>query len=377
MDSTSLETLQLSFRNLRLKNGKFEINNSATTPQDNWVSSSLPLNGSLTSVLPGPGLSNRERFLDSSFDPMNLNGVGYQPYGFAENLSGKTLNAGYGFEEPNLYNLASQGPKDSMFNNVNLFSGFSNGNPGLPSHPEAIPSGGNLWGNGFNIGTENPSGFWNQQKINGIVSPQGNEIITLAMHEDGSKYLQDMLFLNDSRSGIKELIFEGVIEYIFQLMTNQYGRYLFQKLIEFGSHSIKKLIKVLEKSPLVTEIVKALSNNFRELMINPTGQYVIMECLDVVDSQKNDLLYKEAIKNCLKLAAHERGCISLNNFIVRIKGPRRDELLNYICENVEFLAQDPAGNFVVQCVLGLQNPAMIEKICSKLKEQSTLSSCKG
>ncbi|XP_022761039.1 pumilio homolog 12-like [Durio zibethinus] len=178
-------------------------------------------------------------------------------------------------------------------------------------------------------------------------------------------------------------------------MTNQYGRYLFKKLIEledesqlrmimekltfscgyifhasidrYGSYSIKKLIKVLEKSPLVTEVVKALCNKFWELMVNLTGQYVILECLDVVDSQKNDLLYIEAIDKCLKLATHERGCVSLNSFISRIKGPRRDQLLNLICDHVVYLAQDPAGNFVVQCVLGLQNPAIIDKICSKLK----------
>ncbi|XVF37988.1 hypothetical protein REPUB_Repub20aG0058900 [Reevesia pubescens] len=320
-----------------------------------------------------------------------MNGMSYQPYSFAENLMGKTN--GFGLGEPYLYSLASQGPEDSMFNNVNMFNGFSNANPGLVSHPEAVSTGGNLLGNGFNFNTENSSGLWTQQRINGIVSPQGNGIISLAMTEVGSKYLQDSLLLKDSI--INKLIFDGVIKYIFQLMTNQYGRYLFQKLIEledqnqlrmimqkltvyngeifnasidrFGSYSIKKLIKVLEKSPLVIEVVKALCDKFAELMINPTGQYVIMECLDVVDSQKNELLYIEAIKNCLELATHERGCISMNNFIIRIKGPRRDQLLNYICDHVVFLARDPAGNFVVQCVLGLQNPTLIGKICSKLK----------
>ena len=393
MDSTSLETLQLSFGNLRVE-GMFEIDGS-TTPLRNRVSSSLPLNGSLTGVLPGPVLSNRESILDSSktgsfaFNLMNLNGAS-----FAENLTGQTLNAGYGFVEPYLYNLASQGQKDSMFNNVNCLSVFSNANSGLSFQPKAISTGRNLLGNGFNISTENSSGLWNQQSINGIPLPPGNEIITLAMTEDGSKYFQDLLLLIDD-TRITKLIFEGVIEYIFQLMTNQYGRYLFKHLVEsdddnqlrmivekltvsdghifyasidrYGSYSIKKLIEVLKNSPLVVVVVKALCNKFWELMINPTGQYVIMECLEVVDSQKNDLLYMEAINKCLQLATHERGCISLNSFILRIKGRPRDQLLNLISDHVVYLAQDPAGNFVVQCVLGLQNPEIIDKICSKLK----------
>ncbi|KAK6255201.1 Pumilio RNA-binding repeat - like 5 [Theobroma cacao] len=393
MDSTFLETLQLSIGNLCLKNGKVEIDGSAPT-QGNRASSSLPLNGSLTSILRGPGLNKRESMLSSSkkvsilpsFSHMNLNGVGYQPYGFSENLTGKTLNTEYGFEEPYLHNLTSKGWKDSLISNVNLFSGLhrEKENPCLPSHPEAVTTGGNLSRSGFNMSNQSSGGFQNLR---------GNQIIILAMTEGGSTYFQDLVLLKDPR--ITQLIFEGVIEYIFQLMTDQYGRYLFQKLIEleneiqlrmivekltnsngdifytsihrYGTYSIKKLIQVLEKSPLVTEVVKALCNNFWDLMVNPTGRYVIMECLDVVDSQKNDLLYIEAIDKCLQLATHERGCISLNSFISRIKGPRRDQLLNLICDHVVYLSQDPAGNFVVQHVLGLQKPFVIDKICFKLK----------
>ncbi|XVE81322.1 hypothetical protein DITRI_Ditri15bG0054700 [Diplodiscus trichospermus] len=395
MNSTSLETLQLSFGNLGVKNDeKFEINYSAA-PQGNRVPSSLPLNGSLTGALPGPGLSNRESILDSSemesFEPsfnlMNLNGAAHQPNGFSENLTG------YGFVEAYMDNLASQERDHSMFNNVKWFSGFPNGTPGVSFHSEAIFTGGNLFGNGFNISTEYSTALWNQQRINGNLSPEQNEIMTMAMTEDGSKYLQDLFLLKDPR--IRNLIFEEVKEYIFQLMTNKHGRYLFQKLIEsedenqlqiitdkltvsgghmfhasidrYGTYSIKKLIKVLEKSPLITKVVRALSNNFWELMINPTGHYVITECLEIVDSQKNDMLYIEAINKCLRLATHERGCVALNSFIYRIKGPRRDQLLNLICHHVVYLAQDPSGNFVVQCVMGLQHPEIIDKICSRLK----------
>ncbi|XP_021290682.1 pumilio homolog 12-like [Herrania umbratica] len=373
-DSTSLETLELSIGNLCVKNGKVEIDGSATT-QVNRAYSSLPLNGSLTSILLGPGPNNRESMLSSSkkysifpsFNHMNLNGADCQPYGFSENLTEKTLNTGYGFEEPYLHHLKSKGWEDSLFSDVNLFGGLYKEEPCLPSHPEAVTTGANLSWSGFNM---------------------SNERVLVV-----SRICKDLVQLKDPR--ITQLIFEGVIENIFELMTDQHGRYLFQKLIEleneiqlqmivekltnsdgdifytsihrYGTYSIKKLIQVLEKSPLVTEVVKALCNKFWDLMVNPTGRHVIMECLDVVDSQKNDLLYIEAIDKCLQLATHERGCISLNNFISRIKGPRRDQLLNLICDHVVYLSQDPAGNFVVQYVLGLQKPSMIDKICFKLK----------
>ncbi|OMO52230.1 hypothetical protein COLO4_37335 [Corchorus olitorius] len=221
-----------------------------------------------------------------------------------------------------------------------------------------------------------------------------DRIIELAILEESSKHLQALILMKDPR--ITKLIFEGVIDNIFQLMISQYGRYLFQKILElkdedmlqrivekltlsdrniiynasidrYGSYSVKKLIKVLQKSPLVSEIVKSLASSFWDLMINQTGHYAIMECLDILDSQRNDLLYVEAIDKWLKLATDERGFVALNNFIVRIKGSRRDQLLEQICEQVVFLSQHPDGHFVVQCVLGLQIPAFIQKICYELR----------
>ncbi|OMO94825.1 hypothetical protein CCACVL1_05786 [Corchorus capsularis] len=367
MDAASLESLQHSFGNLRVNNANVDINGNAP-------SSSLPWNGSLTGVFPSLESSDRVSTLGSSNTSTLLPSF---------NLA-QTLMGGYGFGEPDPYFLAPTTWNDPL--QQNHFSFFSIENPFLHPNPEAIAAGENLLKNGFNMG--------NDESCVGFLQGNKDRIITLAMLEESSKHLQSLILINDPR--ITKLIFEGVIDNIFQLMTSQYGRYLFQKILElkeqdmlqrivekltlsdksiiynasidrYGSFSVKKLIKVLQKSPLVSEVVKSLASSFWDLMINQTGQYVIMECLDVLDSQRNDLLYIEAIDKCLKLATDERGFGALNNFIVRIKGPRRDQLLEQICEQVVFLSQHPDGNFVVQCVLGLQNPAFIQKICYKLR----------
>ncbi|GMJ02518.1 pumilio 12 [Hibiscus trionum] len=220
-----------------------------------------------------------------------------------------------------------------------------------------------------------------------------NIVITMAMTEDGSKFLLELLSSKDSR--VSNLIFSRVFEFIFELMIHQFGRYLFQQLIvsvdeirlqmimekltvaenhiyhasvhKYGNFSVKKLITALKRSPLITYVIKALSNKFEELMTDPTGQYVILECLDVLDSRSNDLLYVRAMEGCLELSRHVRGVVSMNAFIARIKGPRLDQLLNWICDNVRFLAQDPTGNYVVQCVIGLENPAINDRIFSLLE----------
>ncbi|OMO94827.1 hypothetical protein CCACVL1_05788 [Corchorus capsularis] len=361
MDSTSLETLQHSDGNLRMNHGNVEI-------KGNMPSSSLPWNGSLTGVLPSLESSDRVGTLGSS-NTASL----FPSFDFTQTLMG-----GYGFGEPDPYFLAPPTWNDPLQNHASF---FSIENPFLHPYPEAIAASENL-----NMG--------NVESCVGYLQGNRDRIITLAMLEESSKHLQDLILIKDP--DITKLIFEGVIDNISQLMTSQYGRYLFQKLVElkdedmlqrimdkltksdrniiynasidrYGSYSVKKLIKVLQKSPLVSEVVKALANSFWDLMINQTGQYVILECLDILDSQKNDLLYVEAIDKCLKLATDERGCGALNSFIERIKGPRRDQLLEQICEQVVFLSLHQEGNFVVQCVLGLQNPAFIQKICYGLR----------
>ncbi|PON46454.1 Coatomer beta subunit [Trema orientale] len=63
-------------------------------------------------------------------------------------------------------------------------------------------------------------------------------------------------------------------------------------------------------------------------------------------------------------------CIALNECITCIRGPRRSQLLNVVSSNSVYLSQDPSGSYVVQQVLGLQNPLVNQKIiCTQLKGQ--------
>ncbi|MBA0548682.1 hypothetical protein Golob_019767 [Gossypium lobatum] len=319
MYSSSLEALQLPFENLHL-----------------FDNSSLSLNASSTGVFP---------------DPQRNHGLGFSRVGSFRScldyFTGESMNMG-----------------SSMFDNVNWFNSFSNVSPGF----QPI----------FSLDSEYSYGYsyW---------------VIDMAKTEEGSKDLQKLL----SNSTNNNMIFSWVFDFIVELMIDQSGRYLFQKLIEsadetqlqmilekllvphnyiyyasrlkYGSCSIKKLITVLEKSPLITSVIKALSDNFEKLMMDPIGHYVIFECLDVLDSQTNDPLNIQAMKHCLELVRHEQGSVSMSGFVTRIKGPRRDQLLKLISRNSAFLAQDPTGNYVVQCVIRLQNPAMNDQIFRNLE----------
>ncbi|KAG7950434.1 hypothetical protein I3843_13G112300 [Carya illinoinensis] len=135
-----------------------------------------------------------------------------------------------------------------------------------------------------------------------------------------------------------------------------------------GAKSVRKVIKVLGKTSLISDMNTALctGNGFYRLMTHPIGSPVIFKCLDVASSEQNKLLYEAAIEYCLELAKHERGCINLKKFITSCRGEGRQQLLDFIAKHSLYLSQDPTGNYVLQHVLSLHDPALTNKICSVL-----------
>ncbi|XP_021831711.1 pumilio homolog 11-like [Prunus avium] len=221
------------------------------------------------------------------------------------------------------------------------------------------------------------------------------DIARLAMTQPGSQSLINIMVASKDPFA-KDMIFTGVFGSIFEVMNDSHGYYVFGKLIEscnygqlrhmvaqmtlnteslvsistskFGSKSIQRLVKVLEKSPLIYTLTLALSSVLEQLMTNRTGSFVILKCLNLLDTQKNEKIYETAERLCITLAQNEKGCIYLNEFITYSKTPYRERLMDEISSKSKLLSQDPSGNFVVQHVLGLHNPVFSAKICFELRD---------
>ncbi|KAJ4832735.1 hypothetical protein Tsubulata_043683 [Turnera subulata] len=238
------------------------------------------------------------------------------------------------------------------------------------------------------------------------------DFINLATNAEGSWKLQNML-----KKRCKEITSEvfnrvmdassGGILLLFILMIDRYGAHVIDKLLEqcsyqqlvliadritlnqhlfvtlscdrFASNSIKKLIQAVKTSPpLVSMVINCLCVGFYEVMADKIGNHVVFHCLNHLDVRANAPLYEAAIKHCLDLAVHWQGCITLNNLIERIQDSYRQRLLEVISNNAAFLSQDPKGNFVIQKVLDLKNPALTLKIASLLRgHYAALSLQKG
>ncbi|KAK3218829.1 hypothetical protein Dsin_012799 [Dipteronia sinensis] len=220
-----------------------------------------------------------------------------------------------------------------------------------------------------------------------------SDILRLGMDKSGSLSLQNALSWGNMR--VTNKIFEAVVVHVFDLINNQYGHHLYIKLIEScngdqlqriivnvtaqsdlfynasininGSQSIKKLIKLLTGSPLISFVIIALCSRLKEIMNDKIGKYVVMQCFETLDDEQNKLLYEAVINNFRSIAVTAQGCISLGDLINDVRGPFRQQLLNLVFDHLTFLSKDPYGNFVVQRVIGLQNPDLTDKICSELQ----------
>ncbi|KAK0596730.1 hypothetical protein LWI29_018467 [Acer saccharum] len=224
-------------------------------------------------------------------------------------------------------------------------------------------------------------------------SLNSSDILRLGMDKSGSLSLQEALSWKNTR--VTNKIFEAVMVHVFDLINNQYGHHLFIKLIEScngdqlqriivnlsvqydlfynasininGSQSIKKLITLLAGSPLISFVIIALCSRLKEIMNDKIGKYVVMQCFETLDDEQNKLLYEAVINNFRGIAVNAQGCISLGDLINNVRGPFRQQLLNLVFDHLTFLSKDPYGNYVVQRVIGLQNPDLTDKICSELQ----------
>ncbi|XP_019191144.1 PREDICTED: putative pumilio homolog 19 isoform X2 [Ipomoea nil] len=225
--------------------------------------------------------------------------------------------------------------------------------------------------------------------------PRNNSILETATTWEGSHFLQGILKEGDH--DLRQQILDAIIGdgIIFEVMDNEYGHHLFQRLLDVcdptqlkaifsalastedlfidvalhrhGSTAVQALIKKLKKSDFGFTITSILSRRFLELMTSKHGRYVVQQCFNTFKPRENEVLYDAMVRYFKELATSEHGCASLNDCLSCIGGEHRAKLLTQISEHSDFLSNDPWGHFVVQEVLELKDENFTRIICNRLE----------
>ncbi|KAK3230865.1 hypothetical protein Dsin_002746 [Dipteronia sinensis] len=218
-------------------------------------------------------------------------------------------------------------------------------------------------------------------------------IYSMAKDQNGCRFLQRVF--DEGTYLDVQIIFNEVIGHVVELMMEQFGNYLVQKLLTvcseeqrmqillmvtkepgqlvriclntYGTRVVQKLIETLKTRQQISLVKGALKPGFLDLIKDLNGNHVLQRCLQCLSNEDNEFIFDAAAKFCVDIATHRHGCCVLQRCIAHSFGEHRDKLITEISTNGLLLAQDPFGNYVVQYIIELKIPSVIANLHSQFQ----------
>ncbi|EFJ23380.1 hypothetical protein SELMODRAFT_53499, partial [Selaginella moellendorffii] len=204
-------------------------------------------------------------------------------------------------------------------------------------------------------------------------------IYETAKDQHGCRFLQKKF----SEGSLEEIdkIFAEVIDHLVDLMTDPFGNYLVQKLLEVsndtqrreilrgvtrngelvnislnmhGTRAVQKLIETLKSPEQVSMVTSSLMQGVVTLIKDSNGNHVVQKCLQKLSNEDIQFIIDAAARHCVDIGTHRHGCCVLQRCIDFASGTQCHFLVSEIAANALILSQDQYGNYVVQYILDLE-----------------------
>ncbi|PSR86915.1 Pumilio 12 like [Actinidia chinensis var. chinensis] len=201
-------------------------------------------------------------------------------------------------------------------------------------------------------------------------------IYFMAKDQHGCRFLQRK-FTEGTPEDVEKIFLE-IIVHIIELMTDPFGNYLVQKLLEVcnedqrmqivrvitrkcgdlvriscdmhGTRAVQKIIETLKTPAQFSMVVSSLNPGIVTVIKNMNGNHVAQRCLQYLSPEYCEFLFEAAIANCVELATDRHGCCVLQKCLGRSDGEHRRRMICEITSNALILSQDQFGNYVVQFI---------------------------
>lgn len=321
-----------------------------------------------------PGFNNMAQYPQGFY---GINGYGMPPpmHALSNGFNAMNLNGGYG------------GPPQfpmPMYQQPPQFGGFQ---PPYPP-PNAV-GGAPRMQNQYQANPQqrraNPEE--SLSKFNSIdIQDVKGEIVSLCSDQHGCRFLQRKLDERDEDA--LNIIFDEVHPHIVRLMTDPFGNYLCQKLLEnckdeqrtvlirncmgsmsqialnqHGTRALQKMIEFISTPEQTNMIIEAMRFDVVQLIQDLNGNHVIQKCLNHLSSTDAQFIFDAVGARCVEVGTHRHGCCVLQRCVDHASGLQKGNLVRQISEHAFNLVQDPFGNYVVQYILDIAEPTFTEPIC--------------
>lgn len=215
-----------------------------------------------------------------------------------------------------------------------------------------------------------------------------DHIYDSAKDQNGCRFLQKKLDDKDPKE--IELIFEEVFPHITELMTDPFGNYLCQKLVEHcndtqktsiiksvsndlvkismnmhGTRAVQKLIECLTTPKQIKLVIRSLKSHVVALIKDLNGNHVIQKCLQKLVPKDKQFIYDAVAGRCVEVATHKHGCCVLQRCVDSAAPDQKDLLNKEIIHHALSLVQNPFGNYVVQYILDLGDAEVNNQVIRK------------
>lgn len=227
------------------------------------------------------------------------------------------------------------------------------------------------------------------------------ELYALCKDQHGCRFLQRQLDVPDAgaRDVAATLIFNEIYLRVVELMTDPFGNYLIQKLLEnvrddqrlilvknalpefvrvaldpHGTRALQKLVECIRTPEESRLLVALLTPHVVALLRDLNGNHVVQKCLQRLAPPQNQFIFDAVAAHCSEVATHRHGCCVLQRCLDHGDAQQRRQLSLKVAENATNLLLDPFGNYVVQYVLARGDADSIARIVKHIRANVVLLS---
>ena len=212
----------------------------------------------------------------------------------------------------------------------------------------------------------------------------------LGKDQGACRYLQNLL--DDHPLETIQYLYDPLCENILQLITDQFGNYLIQKIIlylneeqlfkimqiisqnffeicinTYGTRVLQKMIECLKTPKLSNYFFQLMKPLVTPLLKELNGTFVVQKFANIHKKYSNEI-NEIIVENSPVLSTNRHGCCVIQYYL-DIKDPiMTPNLLDKLVENCLLLIIDQFGNYVIQSILLMGNKNYGNKLAEKISE---------